>query len=352
MSNNIVPMQQTAPAPAPAWRGARLKDLDDQLRFSKLVTAGGMAPASYFRGNVDPVAAIFSAVQLGGEIGLSPMASIQNIAVINGRPGLWGSAMLAVVEASGKLADIDEFLEGEGKARKAVCIVTRVGRKARRFEFSMADAEKAKLTNKQGPWQEYPDRMLIARARSFALRDVFPDVLLGLDKSAEELGDIPPDEPPRMKDVTPPRPEGGDFAQPSPAPAEPAPCAPKPVATFTLDGVEGSWPKTRRGILAACEAILAVVEVDPGAALRNETFLTRACELWPEIVLEIRDKARAALTPGTAEAETDDNAEAQEELADPADFPEPNPFDIGQRMAERRGAPPKDFTSEMDEVLG
>ncbi|MBX7147365.1 MAG: hypothetical protein K1X44_08690, partial [Alphaproteobacteria bacterium] len=45
-----------------------------------------------------------------------------------------------------------------------------------------------------GPWTQYPDRMLQMRARSFALRDVFPDILLGLSYAVEELKDITPAE--------------------------------------------------------------------------------------------------------------------------------------------------------------
>src|SRR5206468_516947 len=53
-----------------------------------------------------------------------------------------------------------------------------------------ADAKKAKLWNKVGPWTEYPQRMLQMRARGFGARDGYPDVLRGLI-SAEEAADIP-----------------------------------------------------------------------------------------------------------------------------------------------------------------
>jgi hypothetical protein len=46
--------------------------------------------------------------------------------------------------------------------------------------FSISMAEAAGLTRKEGPWQTYPRRMLTMRARSWALRDGFADVLRGL----------------------------------------------------------------------------------------------------------------------------------------------------------------------------
>lgn len=55
--------------------------------------------------------------------------------------------------------------------------------------FSMDDAIKAGLAGKQGPWSQYPKRMRQMRARAFALRDVFPEVLRGMPV-AEELQDM------------------------------------------------------------------------------------------------------------------------------------------------------------------
>jgi hypothetical protein len=57
-------------------------------------------------------------------------------------------------------------------------------------KFSVADAKKASLWGKSGPWSQYPRRMLQMRARGFALRDAFPDVLKGL-VTAEEAFDYP-----------------------------------------------------------------------------------------------------------------------------------------------------------------
>jgi hypothetical protein len=186
-------------APRQSWRGVKLDDMDAAMRFSKAIAYSGFAPKSYYPNEPDPelrlkaaTASVFAAVQLGAEVGLSPMASVQNIALINGRPGLFGPAMLAVVRHSGLLESIDEGVRGAGDTLEGYCTVTRVGEQARTFVFTMVQARRAGLTSKSGPWTQYPDRMVLARARTFALRDVFPDALLGLSQSAEELQDIPP----------------------------------------------------------------------------------------------------------------------------------------------------------------
>lgn len=206
-----LPATQSAPMAVPArnvtpWRGVRPTTMDEALRMSKAIAVTSFAPASYTRGKnlnheddlKSVTASIFAAIQMGAEVGLSPMASLQNIAVINGKPGLYGPAMLAVVEASGLLADIDEGVRGEGTSMEAYCTVQRVGRKPRTFTFTYAQAKRAGLIGKAGPWTQYPERMFIARCRTFALRDVFPDVLAGLSQSVEELMDIP------ANDVPPP----------------------------------------------------------------------------------------------------------------------------------------------------
>jgi len=126
----------------------------------------------------------FIAIQWGEEIGLAPLQSTQNIAVINGRPALWGDALPALVKASKQC----EYISLTCENNIATCKAKRVGEPEHTVIFSKAMAEKARLWGKAGPWCDYPERMLQNRARAFALRDVFPDVLKGL-YTVEELDD-------------------------------------------------------------------------------------------------------------------------------------------------------------------
>jgi hypothetical protein len=168
-------------------RGLALATFEDAFRFSKMVAASEFAPKD-FRGKPE---SCLLAIQHGSEIGLSPMQSLQSIAVINGRPSIWGDAALAVVSASSVCEYVTERVEGDGDAMVAICEAKRRGYpKATTTRFSVADAKKAGLWGKSGPWQQYPKRMLQLRARGFALRDAFPDVLKGL-VTAEEAQDYP-----------------------------------------------------------------------------------------------------------------------------------------------------------------
>lgn len=130
------------------------------------------------------------AIQWGMELGLKPLQCMQNIAVINGRPSLWGDAVMALVLASPHCKDVIETYEGTGDNYAAVCIAKRHGRADKTGRFSLVDAKAAGLLGKSGPWTQYRDRMLKMRARAFALRDQFADVLKGM-AVAEELMDTP-----------------------------------------------------------------------------------------------------------------------------------------------------------------
>jgi hypothetical protein len=177
---------------------------DQLVIFANMAANSGMVPKDYV-GNPE---AVMVAVQMGSELGLSPMQSLRNIACINGRPSVWGDALPGLCRQSGQCKDIVEWMEGIGDDMTAYCRATRVGCEPITQTFSVADAKRAGLwkdtpkTTKHGkngsyevdsgPWYSYPKRMLQMRARGFALRDAFPDVLGGLI-SAEEARDIPTD---------------------------------------------------------------------------------------------------------------------------------------------------------------
>jgi RecT family len=151
-------------------------DMDTCYRLAKAVCYAGMAP----RGLDTPEKAMV-AIMHGLEIGLTPMAALQRIAVVNGRPTIWGDGAMGLVRASGLCESIDESIDGAGEAMNATCIAFRKGQATPiTGEFSVADAKKAGLWGKSGPWQQYPKRMLQMRARAFCLRDGFADVLGGL----------------------------------------------------------------------------------------------------------------------------------------------------------------------------
>ena len=177
--------------------GVQIRSLDEAIRFAKYVHTSGLAP----KGLQTPEA-ILIAMQCGLEIGLKAMQGIQSIAVINGRPALWGDAVLGLCKASNQLVKFQETYvmkktqaEDPNDGYTAVCTIRRTGDEADTVsEFSIEDAKRAGLwmNPKKDPWVKYPKRMLKYRARTFALRDKFADILMGIPV-AEEVMDAPID---------------------------------------------------------------------------------------------------------------------------------------------------------------
>lgn len=157
------------------------RDIKEALAFAEMLSKSNMVPKDFI-GNPGN---ILVAVQWGMELGLQPMQAMQNIAVINGRPSLWGDSVIALVKAS----PVCEYVIEEVGEESATCRVKRRGEPEQERSFSVADAKAAGLLGKQGPWSQYRKRMMQMRARSWALRDVFPDVLRGMP-IAEEVMDM------------------------------------------------------------------------------------------------------------------------------------------------------------------
>ena len=163
--------------------------LTEAVQFSEMLASSSMVPRAYQGKPQD----VLVCVQWGYEMGLAPMQALQNIAVINGKPSVYGDAAMALVQASPVCEDVEEYFEDEGTPNPvAVCVAKRKGRKPVTVRFSVEDAKRAGLWGKQGPWSAYPKRMMQMRARGFALRDAFPDVLKGMI-TAEEAQDYPND---------------------------------------------------------------------------------------------------------------------------------------------------------------
>jgi hypothetical protein len=160
-------------------------NLHEALEIAGVLCKSSLIPKD-FQGNPGNV---LVAIQWGMELGLAPMQALQSIAVINGRPSLWGDAVIALCKSHSVCEWVREYFDDDGTA---VCVAQRRGDPdpvERRF--SLEDAKRAGLAGKAGPWSQYPRRMLQMRARSWCLRDAFPDLLRGM-AVAEEQADIPP----------------------------------------------------------------------------------------------------------------------------------------------------------------
>lgn len=240
-------------------------NLDEAARVAQLVARSTFVPTA-FR---DKPGDVLAAILYGLDLGLPPMQALQTIAVINGKPSVYGDGFLAVIYSLPAFKDHDEYFWVKGQRKdsldpadltddtvKAVCVFTRKGRtKPVQREFSIANAKKASLWTKQGPWMSYPDRMLMFRARGFAGRDAFPDGLRGI-VTAEEARDMPSETfegsvvamPQRISEVpatvlpvaaeAPVAVQAPVTPPPAPVAPEPTPAPPAPPSASILAGAD------------------------------------------------------------------------------------------------------------------
>jgi len=152
----------------------------------KIAKAEDMIPPSY-RGKPEKV---FVAIATGMELGLKPLQSLRSIYVVNGIASLWGDNMLGLVMRSGELEYIKESFEKDKEdGITAICEVKRKGKDAVIRKYSEKDAAGNPNARKGlDTWKYNRNRMKQVRARSWALRDVFPDITGGL-YAQEEVED-------------------------------------------------------------------------------------------------------------------------------------------------------------------
>lgn len=256
--------------------------LTEAIQFSDMLANSSMVPKAYQGKPQD----ILVCVQWGYEMGLAPMQALQNIAVINGKPSVYGDTALALVQASPVCEDVQEFFEDEGTPNPvAVCVAKRKNRSPVTVRFSIEDAKRAGLWGKQGPWQAYPKRMMQMRARGFALRDAFPDVLKGLI-TAEEAQDYPDEAKPAVDITLPAKPRNPlDMVSSSPS---------EPVNPLVIES-EITEPEVVQAPAVAHEFALLV----PGKEQPYTTHET--LELWQDAYEDLADKTAAATKRSVAD---------------------------------------------------
>ena len=185
------PKAFSARAPKRSPRAITPEYVEALRLYAEVLYKGGLVPANkQMTPRPETLAAL---IEVGRDVGLPATQAISWIMIVGGRSSIWGDAGMALILASGLLEYREEWYEGtEGEDDYAACFkVKRVGAKQERVSrFSVADARRAELWGKKGPWTTYPYRQLMWRAKGFACRDEFPDVLCGL-YFTEELLDFP-----------------------------------------------------------------------------------------------------------------------------------------------------------------
>lgn len=160
--------------------------MDHMWRQASMLARSDCLPQSY-KGKAENA---MIAMHYGARIGMDGLVACQNIMIVNNRPCLWGDMPKALVMRSGLCTGFREWSEGsfEDGTYTTYCEAKRKGYDPVVNSFSVDDAKKAGLYG-QNVHATHPKRMYKYRARSFTIRDLFPDIMMGLFIK-EELEDI------------------------------------------------------------------------------------------------------------------------------------------------------------------
>lgn len=245
--------------------------IEEVFRLATAIAKSGMAPRDMATAEKLTVAILH-----GLEIGIPPMMAINKIAVVNGRPTLWGDAVPALLLSKG--FRIREEFETGPAGRAAICTVIRPNGEAITRTFSETDAKIAGLWGKQGPWKQYPDRMLQMRARGLASRDGAADVLSGIYITEE------------MQDVAVPDPTKDLLDQPAASDTR------KSSAQAKRDGDDVAFNEIR-GAISGADTLddLATIEAT------NAVFMATLPHGWARIVTTELNDRRSELQEQAAE---------------------------------------------------
>jgi hypothetical protein len=191
------PPKPAEPAPTERKTGIAVRDgllvprhSGELMAVAKTLLDSRALPAQF-----QNVAQVAMGMQVLRQLGLPEIVGMRQLAIINGAFAIWGELPKALCEKSGLLEDDEEFWFD--KDYRKICfgeknlgievfgsysMTKRKGRKPVERTFTVDDAKKAGLwgNQKKEPWIKYPRRMLQMKARGHALKDVYPDVLMGV----------------------------------------------------------------------------------------------------------------------------------------------------------------------------
>lgn len=113
------------------------KSTAEAMELAKTLASSQLIPKAFQQRPGD----VFVAMMWSHSLGIPIVQGLQGIAVINGKPSLYGDALLAVCMGSGQMADIEETVTGSADNLTATCKVTRRGKPTPVVStFSIADA--------------------------------------------------------------------------------------------------------------------------------------------------------------------------------------------------------------------
>jgi hypothetical protein len=189
MSNELVPVSQNLSAFSNAGT------FEEAQRMAKLLSSSDLVPQQ-FRGPANLGNCVI-ALEMAQRIGASPLAVMQSIYVVHGKPSWSAQFIIAALNASKRFSPLRFSTHGEADSADCYAWATELAT-GERLEGPKVSIEMARIEGwyeKNGSkWKTMPELMLRYRAATFFGRLYAPDILCGM-QTQDELDDI--------KNVTP-----------------------------------------------------------------------------------------------------------------------------------------------------
>lgn len=144
--------------------------------------AAVLVKAGFLPQSIKTVEQAVAIILAGRELNIPAMAALNNINVIQGKPTISPQLMLALINRSRQLENLEVVTGAEG----AVVTMKRKGRAPYVARFGPAEAKAMGLEGKDN-YKKQAGTMYQWRAVAMAARTIFPDVILGL-YTPEEVG--------------------------------------------------------------------------------------------------------------------------------------------------------------------
>lgn len=163
----------------------RSETLPERLEYSRALAVSNLLPAQY-RGKPENV---LYAIEFGRSLGIEPIAAINGVHIIEGKPSASAGLISALVRRAGHRLRV--WIERDARGALVGAVATIVRTDDPDFEFrsvwTLERASAAGLTGKQ-VWKNYPEAMLKARAIAEVAREACEEELSGVAYTPEELG--------------------------------------------------------------------------------------------------------------------------------------------------------------------
>src|SRR5574343_797238 len=175
----------------------------------KLMKVADMLHKSGMYKHLQNVGQYFAVIQYGAEMGVPPMTALQNIHLIEGKPGCSVNLLSSLMRQHG--CEI-ETIQSDSKICKIRC--TNPKGKSEVISYTIEEAKAAGLADKSN-WKKYPADMLYSRCVSRAQRRMCPEATYGMYTEEEvESFESPRIGADKAKNITP----TAQDTQPEPVP--------------------------------------------------------------------------------------------------------------------------------------